>query len=161
MAGLPQTGERRRFYRKAPRREKSALPQRRSPFSKGVLGLAGGNAPCCVPSMAALGHSRRPRARVRQLNSKSRTTSLCAQSLGAGGRNRTDTCGNGILSAARLPVPPRPHARSILPIGPISGSIDRNRTDAFVSRICRARDFLPPSSIEVPSQICGDAKPSG
>ena len=31
---------------------------------------------------------------------------------GAGGRNRTDTpFGNGILSAARLPVPPRPHAR--------------------------------------------------
>jgi hypothetical protein len=31
--------------------------------------------------------------------------------LGAGGRNRTDTpFGNGILSAARLPVPPRPRS---------------------------------------------------
>jgi hypothetical protein len=34
-----------------------------------------------------------------------------AANLGAGGRNRTDTpFGNGILSAARLPVPPRPRA---------------------------------------------------
>jgi hypothetical protein len=34
--------------------------------------------------------------------------------VGAGGRNRTDTpFGNGILSAARLPVPPRP--RSLKP----------------------------------------------
>jgi hypothetical protein len=39
---------------------------------------------------------------------------------GAGGRNRTDTpFGNGILSAARLPVPPRPHA--------CDGPIDENR----------------------------------
>jgi hypothetical protein len=31
--------------------------------------------------------------------------------IGAGGRNRTDTpFGNGILSAARLPVPPRPRS---------------------------------------------------
>jgi hypothetical protein len=31
--------------------------------------------------------------------------------IGAGGRNRTDTpFGNGILSAARLPVPPRPQS---------------------------------------------------
>ncbi len=66
--------------------------------------------PAAMSDVSA-GSSASPHAPVRQLNSKSGTTSLCAESVGAGGRNRTGIpCGNGVLSAARIPVPPRPDA---------------------------------------------------
>jgi hypothetical protein len=86
---------------------------------------------------------------------------LARLSDGAGGRTRTDTpFGNGILSAARLPVPPRPHVVDVY-------SVKKAKATKIVKLNPQVRllspspfiQFLCPSSslserLWLPRQVC-------
>src|SRR5580700_7013798 len=82
------------------------------------------------------------------------------ESVGAGGRNRTDTpFGNGILSRARLPIPP--HRRRVLPAGGRGGSAhDRPYTGTMPPRVTRFSGEARNTIVAATSSTLGQAAKS-